>query len=75
MHPVGPPGCLGAAREEGMFRNLGGPWGRIRDPQAWRECINVALIVRESEGAIVATKSGNADGAKGPCRVYVESEV
>ena len=60
---------------DGMFRNLGDSCGRIRDPQALGKCISVALTVRESEGVIVVMKSGNADGAKDPHHVYVESAV
>ena len=60
----------GAAGVDRAIRNLRGPSGRpaARRPTvnaAWEE-ITASRLARESEGLIVASKPGNAGGAKGP---------
>jgi RNA-directed DNA polymerase len=63
---------LGAARAEGLERNLGDPAEWV-EPKASREDISEGLADRESAGHIVAAKRGNARGAKEPCRMQADA--
>ena len=67
-HLLGFPGWLGAARVNRSVEEPGKPC-RVRAEaiNVRREDITAGRPCGESERPIVAQKSGNADGAKGPC--------